>query len=592
MNPRTTTGRSYAITAFSLLLITMISPSGSTAAGRFTPDDIVEHIKFLASDSMEGRLGGSEGARAASEYIRDHFRKLGLKPAGENGGYFQEFTFVSEVVPGDSNELLVTCGDQAMEAKPGINFSPLGSSANGTVEGGLVFIRYGLKNEEKAYDDFAGVSLEGSIAIALEGVPTELSETEESRSDILLRKKAMLAREAGAGGLLIIREKDSETPKGELSYDGSPGDVGIPFVEVSWEFGAQSLACAGVTIRDGEPIPPAKTLPSTTLRLTTDVLQVRATGRNVIATLEGSDPELLDQHLVLGAHFDHIGTETDKVGKKIIYNGADDNASGVAGLLEMAASLSASRPRRSILFIAFDAEELGALGSLHFMKEPTIPREKISAMVNLDMIGRMQDRVLVVSGYDTSPAWNDLLDRSSEGLDLDIKKSSGGFGGSDHTAFYKDDIPVLFFFTGAHDDYNTPNDDWDRINAEGEALVLEYVDRVLLAIGNTDAPPPFQRSEAARGSGGRGSLPVYMGTVPDFTHEGEGFAILGTKEGSPAEKAGLLKGDVIVRMDGTEVRNIYDFMGVLSGQKPGNVIDVVVIREGAEVTLPVTLGKK
>jgi hypothetical protein len=592
MNRHTTLGTLFKIAVFFLLPITMFSSTGSTATGRFTADAIVEHIKFLASDSMEGRLGGSEGARAASEYIGNQFRNIELEPAGENGGYFQEFTFVSEVVAGDSNELIVVCGGLPVAARQGIDFSPLGPSANGVAEGTTVFIRYGLKNEEEGYDDFAGVRMEGAIAIALDGVPPELEGSEESRSDILLRKKSMLAREVGAVGLLIVRGKDDETPMGDLEYDGTPGDVGIPFVQLSWEFGAQILRCAGITMKDDERVPPSKDLPNAIVKLTADVRQVRATGRNVIATLEGSDPSLRDQHIVLGAHFDHIGTGTDKDGNKIIYNGADDNASGVAGLLELAASLSANCPRRSILFISFDAEELGALGSLHFMKKPTIPREKISAMLNLDMIGRMQERTLVVSGYDTSPAWNDLLDRSNEGLDLDLKKSSGGFGGSDHTAFYKDDIPVLFFFTGAHDDYNTPNDDWDRINAEGEALILEYIDRVILAIGNADDLPPFKRSEAAKGRGGRGSLPVYMGTVPDFTHEGEGFAIIGTKEGSPAEKAGLLKGDVIVRMDGTDVRNIYDFMGVLSGQKPGNVIDVVVIREGAEVTIPVTLGKK
>jgi hypothetical protein len=352
------------------------------------------------------------------------------------------------------------------------------------------------------------------------------------------------------------------------------------------------LGCGGLSITTGESVPPPQLLDNVSAILETDVVQVRATGRNVLAILAGSDPALRDQYLVVGAHFDHIGMDIAEDGSPIIYNGADDNASGVAGLLELATSLSSDRPRRSILFMSFDAEELGALGSLHFMKNPTVPREKILAMVNMDMIGRMQDRTLIVSGYDTSPAWDELLSKSNEGLDLDIKKSAGGFGGSDQTSFYKDDVPVLFFFTGAHDDYNSPNDDWDRINASGEAIILEYVDRVIEGICNSDEPPTFSRSKAVKGGRGRSGLSVSMGTVPDFTYEGDGFAIVGTKEGSPAEKAGLIKGDVIVRMDDTGVKNIYDFMGVLSDHKPGDVITVVVLRESVELSLPVTLGKK
>jgi hypothetical protein len=571
----------------------ILGPSPCPAqAGRFDESCILEHIKFLASDDLEGRMGGSRGAQVASEYIKDRFKKLSLKPCGEDGSFFQEFTFVSDVIPGELNGLVVKCRGKTFTGNPGTDFFPMGSTANTTAEGRLVFIGYGLRNQEKGHDDFAGVDLEGAVAIAIEGIPAALEGTEESGSKLLIRKKAMLAREAGAIGLIIIRDKDSQEPIDQMKYDGIPGDVGIAYARLSWEFAEQILVCGGLPATSPGSVPPSQVLDNMSAKLRTDVFRKRATGRNVLALLHGTDKKLRDQYVVVGAHHDHIGTGTAEDGSRIIYNGADDNASGVAGLLELAAALSVTRPRRSILLLSFDAEELGALGSLHFMNNPTVPKEKISAMVNLDMIGRMKEMILIASGYDTSPAWDEILDRANEGLDLEIKKSGGGFGGSDHTSFYKDDIPVLFFFTGAHDDYNTPYDDWDSINAEGEAIILEYVAMVIEGIGNADESPPFTRSHAGQRGGGRSSLSVYMGTVPDFTHEGEGFAIMGTKGGSPAEKAGLKKGDIITGMDGKEVRTIYDFMGVLSDKKPGDVITVVVQREGAELSLPVTLVKK
>lgn len=338
----------------------------------------------------------------------------------------------------------------------------------------------------------------------------------------------------------------------------------------------------------------------------------RVTGRNVVAILPGNDPVLKDEFLVIGAHFDHLGKKPGEGGGvEVIYNGADDNASGVAGLLELARTLRGARfywreeynvefppplndsgPRRSILFASFDAEEIGALGSLYFTKEPPVPLSKIIAMVNLDMIGRLNDRTLIVSGYDTSPDWDGLLDKANEGMGLDLKKSPGGFGGSDHTSFYKDNIPVLFFFTGAHDDYNTPNDDWERINVEGEVLVLDYVKRIVMEICERDARPLFSRSQAPAPGRGRTSLPVYVGTVPDFSYAGTGFAIIGAKEGSPAEKAGLVKGDVIVGIDGNEVKNIYDYMEFLKGKKPGDKAVFTVLRGGKKLSLEVTLAGK
>lgn len=572
---------------------------GAPAAAVHAPREIekssiIEHLRVLASDSLEGRGAGTRGGHSASLYIQQEFGKLGLLPAGEAGGFFQEFPFTRDIAPGDSNILEVRYRGETLTAHAGTDFLPLSSSSTGTAEGPLLFAGYGLVNEEKGYDDWMGGMTHGAIALVLEGVPPVLEGFENAQGKPLVRKKAMLGREAGAAGILLVRGKDAGALAG-TKFDGIPDDVGIPYAEVTWAFAERICASGGVSLDSlaghsgaavmGEPEP----FEDTSVKLSTEVDKVQGTGRNVLAVLPGRDPVFRDEYLVIGAHLDHLGKELGPEGEEIIYNGADDNASGVAGLLELARSLKAAGLRRSVLFAAFDAEEIGALGSLYFTKEPPVPLAKIVAMVNLDMIGRMKERTLIVSGYDTSPGWDGLLEKANEGIGLDLKKSPGGFGGSDHSSFYKESIPVLFFFTGAHDDYNTPRDDWERINVRGEVLILDYVEKVIEAICDQDARPTFARSREAPRAERRSAMPVYVGTVPDFAFSGTGFAIIGTKEGSPAEKAGLAKGDVIVRIDGKEVRNIYDYMSTLSGKKPGDRAVFTVLRGGSELSLEVTL---
>lgn len=580
-----------------LFTTTKVEPA-SPGPETFEASRITAQLKFLASDSLQGRRAGSRGGRVAADYIRNQFEALELMPAGDEGSFYQEFTFISDAVVGSSNFLKVICKDEIIEVTSGEKFAPLSSSANATVQGEVVFAGYGLRNEERGYDDFGQIELGGRIAMVLDDVPPHLEGAEAASGKFLLRKKAMLARESGAEGLLLVRGKDKEATLGRMKYDQIPGDVGIAYAEVTWDLAEQLLDCSGISLdsiaehMERSQMPSSFILRDVTAELRTEVIKKRAVGRNVVAILRGSDPILKDQHIVIGAHYDHIGMESMEDGSRIIYNGADDNASGVVGLLELAAALSGTRPERSIVFAAFDAEELGALGSMHFTKNPPVPHEQLVAMVNMDMIGRMQDNTLIVSGYDTSPLWEGLLDEANEGIGLNLKKSAGGFGGSDHTSFYKDGIPVLFFFTGAHDDYNTPRDDWERINTDGEAVILAYIERVVEGIAHAGEPPPFKKSEVKTSGRERSGLSVYMGTVPDFAYEGEGFAIIGTKEGSPAERAGLRKGDIIVLMDGKAVRNIYDFMGVLSEHRPGDTISVTVTRGKRKASMEVTLESK
>jgi hypothetical protein len=297
--------------------------------------------------------------------------------------------------------------------------------------------------------------------------------------------------------------------------------------------------------------------------------------------------------ILVGAHWDHLGrgiegSLAESFGD--IHPGADDNASGVAGLLELARVLARDRDRsRRVCFAAFGAEELGGLGAAHFTRESPLPLSDIVAMINLDMIGRLRER-LVVDGSGTAREWPELLARANT-ANLPLSLHPDGFGASDHSAFYAKGIPVLFFFTGAHADYHRPSDTAERLNYAGEARVLDLVRRTVHEIERLPARPTPVALPAPTGTQ-RVNLPVYVGTIPDFTSQEKGFAILGVRPGSPAEKAGLRPGDRLVRLGERAIENIYDYMNALQQHRPGEKAEAVILRQGAEVRLIIEFGAR
>jgi hypothetical protein len=319
------------------------------------------------------------------------------------------------------------------------------------------------------------------------------------------------------------------------------------------------------------------------------------TGRNVVALLRGDDPDRRTEIVIVGAHYDHLGRgpfgslEPDA---NEIHNGADDNASGVAALLETADRLVHRQPpARSILFIAFTGEEFGLLGSAHYTRSPTIPLERAVAMLNLDMVGRLGTGPLIVYGIDTAAEWEELVSETAAELGLEVAFNGSGYGPSDHTSFYSSDIPVLHFFTNVHSEYHKPTDDWELIDVEGlfsvSALVAGIAERVAerptrLTLQRTEAPPPARE-------GGYGA---YLGTVPDFAPVDFGVRLSGVRAGSPAEQAGMQKGDVLIRFDGAEIDDLYVFTDALRSHAPGDTVEVVVLREGEEVPLVAVLGSR
>ncbi|MBI4811328.1 MAG: M28 family peptidase [Ignavibacteriales bacterium] len=332
----------------------------------------------------------------------------------------------------------------------------------------------------------------------------------------------------------------------------------------------------------------------------TEIEKITARSANVVGLIPGTDSSLNKEYLIIGAHFDHIGMGGEGSGSLkpdtlAPHHGADDNASGTAGLLELAQYFSAQRHmlKRSLLFIAFTGEELGVLGSDYYVKHPFMTLDKTIAMINMDMIGRMKDSILVVEGMGTSPKFEEIVKRHNiDSLTLRLKPD--GFGPSDQASFYKKDIPVIFFFTNLHSDYHKPSDTWDKINYSGEDKVVRLAARVISDLARDDQRPVFTKAASTpMGMGGdRQGARVSLGIIPDFAGDTPGMKISGTRPGSPAEKAGLKADDIIIKFGGKEVKNIYDFTYLLGQFKPGDEVEISVKRGSEEITLKATLAAK
>ncbi|HWP43465.1 MAG TPA: M28 family peptidase, partial [Blastocatellia bacterium] len=355
---------------------------------------------------------------------------------------------------------------------------------------------------------------------------------------------------------------------------------------------------------------PPLAIENASVEFKTDVVKINGKGVNVAGILEGSNPQLSSQYVIIGAHYDHLGLGGPESlaarPEGDIHHGADDNASGTSALIELARVMAADRSKigRSILFLAFSGEELGLLGSAAYTKNPIVPLKSTVAMLNMDMIGRLRNGSLFVGGVGTSPAWKPLLEKlnaaapapasaSSNGAAARFKLSFGqdGFGASDHQSFYVRDIPVLFFFTGTHDDYHRPSDTAEKINVEGISQVARLVREVATFVANEDQAIAFNRVKVETRPTGRG-FRVYLGTVPNYSDQNDGLKLDGVRPGSPAERAGLQAGDVVTNLAGIPINNVYDYTYALGELKAGEEIEVVIRREGREMRLKLTPDKR
>ncbi len=553
-------------------------------------------VETLASAKMAGRLAGSPGGRRAVAHIAGEFKKAGLLHAPGLRDYFQPLSFTTSVTLDPGNSVAIKLKDTRVEGLPDRDFLPASFSDDCNLkEIGFVFAGFGIRSKDPARDDYTSLDVKGKAVIVLRGGPDGEDPKSKYAAYYPTRYKASIAKQLGAAALLVtgVSQEDDDLPK--LRTGAVAGSAGLPVISIKRSLLEAMLRPSAKKIPTiGELQQPTSfEIGDAWMSLVIKLKRNRSEAPNVLGYLPATAKT--KETLVIGAHWDHLGTGiegslAEKWGQ--VHPGADDNASGVAGMLELARELSKLPIRnRNILFAAFTAEELGGLGSAYFTKNPVPPLENLVAMINLDMIGRMRDKKVILSGSGTSSFWKDAATASNiDGLSLSFHED--GYGASDHSNFYAHGIPVLFFFTGAHGQYHLPDDKPDTLNYEGEASIVALVKRVAVRLLDSPARPDYIKTEASGPSAGSRNFQVYVGTVPDFTEETKGFKVLSVRAKSPAESAGIKAGDLMVQLGEKKIENIYDYTYALQDYKPGETVSVTVIRDGTRVILSLTFGKR
>ena len=559
------------------------------------PDRLQQHVKHLASEALEGRRTGTKGATEAARYIAAEFKRVGLKPlasgAQRNGSesrYLQQFPYVAGVKLGNGNGF--TIGNEKLET--GVDWLPLGFSSSAKVTGKLVFVGHGITASELNHNDYANAQAAGQIAVALQGTPDGANPHGRFARFEGVRWKAVAARNAGAKALVVIaREpnfKDDRLTR--LVYDNTGGEAGLPVIVLSRAAADRLLAASSTSLSQLEQSAPDGKALTGPVNLWTDVVRSVVPAYNVIGMLEGSDPVLKKEYVVIGAHYDHLGRGGEGSGSLAqrsgeIHYGADDNASGTAGVLELARVFSAQnpRPKRSLIFMAFGGEEEGLLGSNYYVNHPLAPLASTVAMINMDMIGRMNNRRLVVGGVGTAQEWREIIAADPEKL-FQLTLNEDGFGPSDHSSFYGKQIPVLFFWTGTHNDYHKPSDTFEKINYEDKAGILRMVARIVNQMDAEDKRLTYTTAKTdpvPRVGGFR----VYLGTIPNYADSNNGLLLDGVRDDSPAAQAGLKAGDRVMKIGKFDIKNVYDYTAALGEMKAGEEYVVEVVRGTEKVSL-------
>jgi hypothetical protein len=586
------------ITVF-VILIAILASCGPKFNPEITIEDIKENISYLASDSLKGRKPGEPGDLLAAEFIRSKFEAAGLELLYNNG--FQSFNLISSAELGEGN----SCKLADRSFTPESDFLPYAFSANTGVSAQVVFAGYGIEVDRDSlkWNDFKNVSVEGKWIMALQGDPDLDNPTSPFLEFSSERAKGLTASDKNAAGLILVAgPKFSENDElSSLFFDKNSSRFGIPVIQVTRKLANEILAETGKTIEALEDEITAKNegislVSNALLEANINVNLKETTTQNVVAMIQGTDEKLKDEYLVLGGHYDHLGMGGPGSGSRAVdtaavHNGADDNASGVSAVIQLAEKIAAEgNSKRSLIFVAFGAEEMGLVGSKAFTAEPPVASEKMVAMFNFDMVGRLDSasEALSIGGTQTAKETEQLLNDLNPGFQLAF--SGEGVGPSDHASFYLQNIPVFFISTGAHSDYHTPQDDTEFINFEGAKKVMDYAYALVENVAKRDSALTFQEAGAKfqRSRGGR--FKVTLGVMPDFAGlEKRGMRIDGVTKGKPAYNGGMLKGDIITAIDGKKVGNIYEYMSRLKTLEAGETITVDVLRDEKPTVLIIQL---
>ena len=581
------------------LLLTIIAYSCSITVTRdISEGELQDHIKYLSSDSLKGRQTGTPGDSLAALYIKNQLASAGLVPISGDG--FQRYEVTDKVIAGKKNFLSVN-GEKFVASN---DFMPFPFSGNSELEADIVFAGYGfsINNDSLKWNDYDDTDVKGKWVLILRGDP----EPEKSVSGFIPfnsdRDKALLAKDMGASGVLMVSGPltDANDTFESLSSEGY--SVEIPVLRIKRGVADKILNKTKRNVAELE-----RTINSTRktggfvtgakVYAGSEIIKIKSTTRNVVMVLPGEDEALKNEYVIIGGHFDHLGMGGSSSRARdtvAVHHGADDNASGTGAMIELAEkfALTKGSHKRSMIFAAFSGEESGLLGSKYFTENPPVDLTKVNAMINLDMIGRLNDSSsLQIGGAGTAEGLKRIVRSLSDTTSINLAFSDEGYGPSDHSSFYGKNIPVLFYSTGAHLDYHTPSDTWDKINYPGMVMISDLIYRVAADFANntdrlkfTEAGPKVEMNRMMRRKG------VTLGIMPDFAGNVQnGLRADFVTPGKPAAAGGMKNGDIITSIEGKKVNNIQDYMYRMGQLKHGQTISVEVLRKGKTEVLLIQL---
>jgi aminopeptidase YwaD len=493
------------------------------------------HIGYLADDKLEGRRAGSQGEKLAREYIAKNFKQTGLIPKGTDN-YFQPFEINDGKQYTNGSYFIVNNNTLSTD-----DFFPFPFSAEKKVE---------------ASPSIALQEMDMPWFIDLKDILEENKQNPHFDLEEYIKKNAQKAIDKGTTAIIIYNSSGDNDGLSFKPKDPSPS-LAVPVIYVKKSAADKYFKDQTATLN---------------IRINVAFSQMKRTGHNVVGYIDNGAPTTV----VFGAHFDHLGYGEDgnsmlRTGERLIHNGADDNASGTAALLELAALMKKSKAKNNnYLFIAFSGEELGLFGSKHYVDNPTIDLGTVNYMINMDMVGRLNDstKMLTIGGYGTSPVWSSVINPNDKKLAFAIHVDSSGSGPSDHTSFYRKDIPVLFFFTGTHTDYHRPSDDADRINYTGELFIINYINELVNKLNKQSQKLAFLKTREQQTT--TTSFKVTLGVMPDYTYSGVGLRADGVTEGRPAALAGIKAGDIIIQLGDNVINSMDSYMQALNKFNKGD----------------------
>lgn len=569
-----------------------------------------DDIQFLASDDQEGRGIETKGIERSAERIIAEYEKFGLLPGMPDGTFRQPFEVsLGDVVINESTHVRFTAPDGTVtELKLGDEYQPIRRGANGAASGAIVFLGYGISSDEYKYDDFADINVEGKVVIVIRREPQNYDggafKGTATSSNAYIDRKLELLKKAKAAAVLFVNDF-SNSPTAETDELASPSRFGnqgdsLPFAHVKQTAVDRVLNAMPLTAPDGSTLaslqavakyidnnlqPLSQELTGWSAEVTTKFQPNTVTAYNLIGVIEGDGPQS-DQTIIIGGHYDHIGygqygSNTPKREGEI-HNGADDNASGTAAVIELARRIaSGPKPKHRMIFICFSGEERGLIGSNYYVRKPVVPLSDTIAMINFDMIGNLKNNVVDVNGVGTAEEFRDIAIKADESTPIDIRIVDGAFAGSDHLPFYLKQIPVMFCFTGMTSIYHTPDDDFETLNIEGAVSVIDYSEHLLRGIDGLDKRPTFIPAQPGNRATARRS--PFFGIQPDLAATGaEGIVIRSVREKSPADLSGLQTGDVITMINETSVEGYQSMIEILLESKPGDKLRIH-FKRGSEV---------